>query len=377
MAMMRFLCTRRHTRLTVLLISILAPACSRTKPKPSQTAAVDALDHLSHELDRLQNDVQDKNREISSLLRQYQEKGGRLPENFGPDLTEEQRRLLATRFQDERLGLRETLQDILARDREIVALKARIATIEQGLPTSVVAQAGDTHDGILLKFLEGKGVKEAEARPLLQQMNLQVPLLPGHRVWVYYRDGALGSWVTTGDIATSPREAAHQAIQALLEQRDAARQEAKSLRRELAGATAERAQLRTQITDLQAAIGEWTQEVDGLRRENHATDQAARYLAGSKKELREHGIISGGFLKATRVRRLQGLETLDLSQSAEILLRSTEYGLGRIRKIDVLPEGFERGQDYVVHLLKGGTLARVALLDVDKFRKSTFVVVME
>jgi hypothetical protein len=45
--------------------------------------------------------------------------------------------------------------------------------------------------------------------------------------------------------------------------------------------------------------------------------------------------------------------------------------------VKLLPEGFERGQDYAVHLLKGGTLARVALLDIDKFRRSTFVVVME
>ena len=369
----------RHAPL-IALLALLSAACGREKETPrvaKTTAAIDSLDNLSHQLDRLQGEVQDKNREISSLVRRYQEKGGQLPANFGPDLTDEQRQLLASRFQDERLGLRQTLQDILERDREIVALKRRIAAIEGGLPTSVVAQEGETHEGLLLRFLADRAVPEAQARLLVGQMSLQTPLLAGHRVWAYYQDGTLGSWVTAGDIPTSPQQAAQQAMQVLADQRDAARQEAKSLRRELASVTRERSLLQAQVVNLRAEIGTWSQEADGLRNEARATSQAARYVAGSKTQLKEHGIISGSFLKGTRVRRLAGLETLDLTQSAEILLRSSEYGLGRIRRVKLLPEGFERGQDYAVHLLKGGTLARVALLDIDKFRRSTFVVVME
>jgi hypothetical protein len=366
-------------RRTALLFALLGAACGGDKPTPrvAKTAAIDSLDHLSHQLDRLQNDVQDRNREISSLVRRYQEKGGQLPANFGPDLTDEQRQLLASRFQDERLGLRQTLQDILDRDREIVSLKRQIAAIEGSLPASFVAQEGETHEGVLLRYLGEKGVPEAQARLLVGQMNLQTPLLPGHRVWAYYQDGTLGSWVTAGDIPTSPQQAAQQAIQVLVEQRDTARQEAKSLRRELLGVTRERTQLQAQVASLRAEIGTWSHEADGLRTEARTTSQAARYVAGSKTQLRDHGIISGGFLKGTRLRRLAGLETLDLSQSSEILLRSSEYGLGRIRRVKLLPEGFERGQDYAVHLLQGGTVARVALLDIDKFRRSTFVVVME
>ena len=366
---------------TLAVLLPLLTGCRREAsdpaPRQPESAAVESLDQLSSELETLQEDVAAKNREIARLLEHYQRNGGHLPDNFGPDLTEEQRALLASRFQHERLGLRATLQDILDRDREIRALQKRMAGLETFLPGSIVAAEGDTHEGLLRAYLKAQDVPPADVDGLLAQVSLQTPLVAGHRVWAYYQKGALGTWVTTGDAAVRPREAAQEAMRVLTEQRDTARREARSLKEELRGVRRDRTNLTKEVAVLRAQIGDWSREADEMRDVARQSTASARYCVGSKKQLRDRGVISGGLLKGTRVRRLERLEILDLSRTTELLLRANDHDLARIKKVRVLPDGFERDQDYAVHLLKGGRMARVALLDVHKFQRSTFVVMLE
>jgi predicted nucleic acid-binding Zn-ribbon protein len=375
---------RRAPTVTVVSIGVLllvAPACHREpEVTASAPAPISSLGQLSHELDRLQGEVQGKNKEIASLVRQYQDQGGRLPDNFGPELTPEQKELLAKRVQEEKMGMRALLQDILDREAQIKDLKDRINAIESGLPSSFVAQKGDKHEDILRTFLKDRGIGDIEAKSLIAQVHLYPqPLEQGHRVWAYYRDGVLGTWVAKGDGNTSPAELEQRAWRALTDQRDTARRQLVSLRRDLEVVTHERGELRQQLDVLRNDVGESNQQMEQLRQEARAGRQGARYVAGSKQQLREHGVIGGGglFGGRTSVRRLEHLETLDLDQTNEILLRSSEHGLSRIQKVKVLPDGFRRDQDYAVHLMRGGTMARVSLLDVDKFKRSTFVVVLE
>lgn len=373
--------------LTTLTIVLLAAGCHRAQtgasPAPAPGAAVvpassSSLGQLSHELDRLQNEVQGKNREIATLVRRYQEEGGRLPDSFGPDLTDEQKALLAKRFQEERLGTRALLQDILDRDTQIKELKERIGAVEAGLPLWFPAQKGERQEDIVRRFLTQKAVPEAEAARLISEVHMQrQPLLAGHRVWAYLKDGVLGTWVTTGDAPISPQELDRRAWRTLTDQRDSARREVASLRHNLEVVTQDRTDLKHQLEVLRNDIGGWNDEIEKLRQEARASRQGARYVAGSKKQLREHGIISGGLFHRAGVRRLERLETLDLAQTNEIVLKSSEHGLDRIQKVNLLPDGFRRDQDYAVQLMRGGTVARLSLLDVDKFKRSTFVVVLE
>jgi hypothetical protein len=166
-------------------------------------------------------------------------------------------------------------------------------------------------------------------------------------------------------------------ITALTQERDTARGEVADLKQRLKFASRERVDLLQQLETIRRDIGDWAEEVDALRQEARAVRQGARYLAGSKKELRESGVISGGFLKGTNLQRLERLEILDLSRDTDIVLQSREHGLPRIQKVRLLPAGFERDQDYAVDLIEGGAAVRVSLLDVNKFKRSTFVVVLE
>jgi septal ring factor EnvC (AmiA/AmiB activator) len=364
--------------------TIAATLCLACRPQQEEESASEApripqarsLSELSQELGRLQGEVQGKNKEIASLVQRYQEQGGTLPDNFGGDLTDDQKKLLAEYFKNERPGLKSMLQDILDRDREIKDLQARIAALESGLPSSVIAQKGDRQDGILKTYLQDHGVSDADAKQLLAEAPVQ-PLLPGYRVWAYLKDGHLGTWVTTGEASVSPQELAQRTWRQLSDQRDAAQREARHLRQELDTVTRERSALRKELDVLRQDIGNWSDQVEELRQEAKASRQGARYMAGSKKQLRDCGIITGGVFRRVGVRRLEKMETLDLDQTNEIVLKSNEHGLSQIRKVRLLPDGFRRDQDYSVDLLKGGQMARLSLLDVDKFKRSTFVVVLE
>jgi hypothetical protein len=246
-------------------------------------------------------------------------------------------------------------------------------------PVVMVAKRGDTHLGLLRQYLESRGVPGPEITRLALQVTLR-PLAPGQRVWAYYHDGVLGTWITNGPPPTSappPSEPPAASTRAAVVQRDAARAEVRSLQRELTQADKDIELLKKDRAALRAEIGTWAHEADAARAEARAAVDAAHYMAGARWDLLDRGILSGGLFKGTRVRQLIGLDALDLTQTNEIVLRAVDHGMLHIEKVKLLPDGYEYGQDYVVELLRGGTVARVALLDVAKFKRSTFVVVLE
>ena len=367
-------------RLRALLVAmLLAGGMSGSTPAWAQSAD-SSPEGLSKELTRLQQDVQKKNQEIKALLDAYEKRGGRLPEGFGPNLTDEQRRLLAQRFQQERLGLGATLQDIIDRDREIAGLQRRIQEIEGVVPTSIVAKPGDTHLGLVRAFLHTRGMNAGEISRLLSQVSLQPSLAAGNRVWILLRGNQLGTWVTAGDSKLGGRPAmasSSAAPRSLIAQRDAALKKARALELAMEESERERTALRKEAAMLRADIGNWSHEADTMRQLARAAVTAARYVVGSKDELRQRGIIGGNWIRGTHVQRLERLEMLDLTQSAEILVRAGDHGLWRIENVELLPGGFVHEQDYVVHLLEGGAFARVALLDLEKFKASAFVILVE
>ena len=367
----------RRVRALVAALILFAISSGDVAWPQSKDASTDAL---AQELSRLQADVQRKNREINALLQAYEKQGGKLPEGFGPELTDEQRKLLAQRFQQERLGLGPTLQDILDRDKEISALQRRIVELQGGgqAPYSVSARAGDTHMSLVRTFLQSRGVSPPQVAKLLSQVSLHPTLVPGNRVWILYRGSQLGTWVTAGTARVDNRAATTTITvpRNITGPRDAV-QKIRALELAMQESEKERAELRKETATLRADIGHWAKEADEMRQVARAAVNAARYLVGNKDDLYDHGIISGNWFRGTRLHRLERLSMLDLTQSAEIVVRAAEHGLMRIEKVKVLPEGFQPDQDYAVYFGDDGQWARFALLDLDKFKGSAFVVVLE
>jgi hypothetical protein len=71
------------------------------------------------------------------------------------------------------------------------------------------------------------------------------------------------------------------------------------------------------------------------------------------------------------------METLDLNGQGYVTLDPSVYGLDRIKKVTLLPDGLKRGSDYEVTYLEDGAFAKVSLFEPGRFRGATFVLVIE
>jgi hypothetical protein len=233
--------------------------------------------------------------------------------------------------------------------------------------------------GLVRACLSARGLSQAEISRLLSQVSLHPTLASGNRVFILLRRGPLGTWVTAGDsrLTNRPTTAAPSGSGSLVAQRNAAVRKARALELAMQESERERLALRKESAILRADIGTWAHEAEQMRNLARAAVTAARYVAGSKDELRQRGVIAGNWIRGTHLQRLEHLEMLDLTRSSEILLNAAEHGLSRIEKVQLFPGGFVLEQDYIVHFFEGGEWARVALLDLDKFKNSAFVIVLE
>ena len=354
-----------------------AAAATPLPVAPAPGDRVQSLEALAAEYDKLQSDAEARNRQMADLLRRYQQRGGQLPPSFGSDLTEEQRRALAERMQQERGNLRSLVQEILDKDRELTELRQKADAARQGLPEFVEAKEGDRHDRVILEFLRGRGASELASRRLVAEINLQEPLLPGSRVWLYYENGQFGTWVTQGNASMSPQEAEQRIRAALEAERDAAVAGNSRLRGEVDALEGRKQELEREVALLREEADAFLSQMGQLKKEAAAARSGARYLAGSKKQLEKAGVIGKSFLGPQRVKRLEGLDLMEVSANSRITLDASAYELPRIKKVTLLPDGLKRGQDYQVELLEGGAFATVTLLATQRFESSTFVVVVE
>lgn len=379
----------------VFMLALVFNGCGRGKPPQGSNPASDAnkstpvvtpapnlevasLAELSKEYERLQTESDGKSREIADLLKRYQQKGGQLPNNLGSGLTEDQRSLLAQKIQQERLSMRNLLQDILDKDSELRQLRAQAGQMEADLPGSVTAKEGDRHDRIAMNYLVGqKGIQEKDAWRLVSQMNLQEVLAPGFRIWIYFHDGSFGTWVTQGTALISPQEL-QQRIRAELEsQRDTALARASGLEGQIRSLEAKRSELEERVALLAQEEDAILAQTAELRASLGQAHNVTQYVVGSKRQLKASGVISDSVFGGMRLRKLSGMGPLDLGRGSEITLDASAYGLPKIKKVSLLPEVFQKGADYQISTVADGQFAKLTLLNAEKFKQFKFAIVLE
>lgn len=377
---------------SLAVVSVVAmtalPACNSTPtetaapppaPEPEVAAApetdVAPLTELAAQFDQLEAQQSQTNRQITDLLARYQKRGGTLPPGFGPDLTDEQRTLLAERIKTERASTKSLLEDIIAKDQELTKLKTQLKNVAGRLPSHVVAKEGDRHDRIAMDFLIKQGVSAAKAYELVSQINLQDALVPGFRVWTHYQNGQFGTWVTAGTAGVTPQQHQLRLTEMLRTERNeaiASLEQAKADledTRNIAKATEEA--LEKTNADLAAAS-----EAAAKEREENARRAAAentiRFVVGSKKQLERQKVIDGRFrLKAVDA---AGAQPLNLLETSDISVDGIAYGMKRVKKVTLVPEVFTKDVDYQVTM--EGPFARVKILQKDKFAVARFLAVV-
>lgn len=373
---------------TVVALTTLA-ACNSTPPadtaapppapEPEVAAAPDTdvapLTELAAQFDQLEAQQVATNRQITDLLARYQKRGGTLPPGFGPELTDEQRTLLAERIKTERAGTKALLEDIIAKDQELTKLRTQLKNAAGRLPSYVIAKEGDRHDRIAMDFLIKQGVSAAKAYELVSQINLQDALVPGFRVWTHYQKGQFGTWVTAGNAGITPQQHQLRLTEMLRSERNEAIASLEKARADLEDtrtiAKAAEEALEKTNADLAAAS-----EAAAKEREENARRAAAentiRFVVGSKKQLENQKIIDGRL----RLRAVDGAgaQQLNLLETTDISVDGIAYGMKRVKKVTLVPEVFTKDVDYQVTM--EGPFAKVKILQKDKFAVARFLAVV-
>jgi hypothetical protein len=363
-----------------------APAASAAapvaKPEPQVAAAsteiLRPLTTMASAYENLQAQAVRTRGELAEALNRYERRGGDLPPDFGPDLTEEQRIFLADRLRAEPAS-RGVLQEILTTDRRLQEIKVQTEALADRLPDHKAAQAGDRHYRLAMDYLIARGVPVAKAYDVVKSLNLEEPLLPGSHVWTYYEDGQFGTWVTAGSAVPSkqPEIQPVAATRPTVSREDALR--AARLQAQLQAMQDREAQARRQAElaeqqarDASAESGALMDMLAKAEEQRKALENVIQYSIGSKRQLEGQKVI-----RRMRLESFEGaqMRSLDLGTTRDITADAASFGLNAIRKVTLLPGVFALGTDYQV--VVSGTSATIRVLNADKFRKNQFVVVLE
>ncbi|MEW6368146.1 MAG: zinc-ribbon domain-containing protein [Acidobacteriota bacterium] len=359
------------------------PGVSRTGATPEVDEQFQNMQQMADQIEQLERDIQTKGTEMARLQRDFESKGGKLPVG-GVAFTDEERKLLADLQKNEKADYRDLLDEILAKDKEIWDIKARLSAIEEQLPRPHIAKSGERHRDVSIRYLmDTQKLSRKDAESLVDRVNLMEPLLPGFKVWNFYMNGAFGTYVTQGTAPINPNEAERRKIQAIVDERNAAYSERDALQVEVGNLQAHRTELTEQVASLNTERATLTTEVEelkGIQAGLEADLNSVYFRTGTKKELIKAGIIKDPILGSVRLENFTSKDftgQIDLRSMHTITLLAEGSGLQKIKKAIVLPAIFKENIDYRVIIPKDGTEATVEILNPDKFRFQKIVVAVE
>jgi hypothetical protein len=301
-------------------------------------------------------------------------------EIFTEDLSEEQRGILDTMLAEEQdISYRALLQTII-NDRDLIrSLQVKTLRLEQALPDKFeLARAGDTHYGLAGSYLrEEAGLDAGRANQLLANIDLTDELLPGNKVWFFYdpQQESFRTYVTQGEAGRTPLAVRRARQRQLVGERDAARSDAEAYASERDAARADvdqllrvKADLKTDIDDLQRTRRELESSVSRLSSDLAFQTNSLFYHAASIAELKDNGVLTRVLKKVVDMRGIQFDTALDLRRDTTITLHPETFGLERIKKVKLLPDGYEEGRDFTIERSETSGDVKVVILETDLFR---------
>jgi len=359
------------------------PGVSATGTDTETQAKFASMQEMADNIEKLEQDLQSKGTQMARLQNEYLARGGNLKVG-GVALTEEERKLLADLMKNEKAGYQDLLKEILAKDKEIWDVKARLSSLEEQLPRPHVAKMGERHSEISIAFLmDVQKLSRKQAEDLVERVNLMDPLLPGFKVWNFYINGAFGTYVTQGTAPISPNEAERQKIQQIVDERNAAAEERDGLKIAVADLETQKTQLLTDVDGLKLERETLTtnvNELTGIRQGLEADVNSLYFRVGFKKELEKAGIIKDPVLGSVRLENFKSEDftgKIDLRNQASITVLAQNFGMKKIKKAIILPSIFKDKVDYRVAVSSDGQEAMVEFLNPDKFRFQKIVIALE
>jgi hypothetical protein len=373
----------------VLGCAAFLPGCS--EPEISERPLPDTPEEILTELKQDRGRIDKMTDQVLERIRKWNdsrtgdERKIYFAEIFEEPLSPKEQDVLNQLFeQEQNVSYRGLLSQVIADRDQIQEYQARIAALEAKLPQdTIIAGKNDSHYKIALKYLKEKhGLPDDKANDLIKQINLDIDLLAGHKVWLYYlpEKEMFASWVQQGEAKQAPLAVQLARKRQLTSERDEAVAKVASLedrKRELegdiqrlegdvSGLQARKAELEAQITTVTEQRNEQEKIAEARQNEIERINNSVFYFASTERELKDKRIVKS-FNRLKDIKGVEYNEYLDLRASKEITFEPKEFGVTKISSVSLLPKHFRPGVDYEVEIARNGG-AKVEILQPQVFK---------
>ncbi|MEE2710531.1 MAG: hypothetical protein VYA69_13150 [Gemmatimonadota bacterium] len=355
---------------------------------------LDTFQQLVKQLDEAEQEIRTRREEVQQKIQDY---NAAHPERkIDPSSLEQmaldprQAEALNQLLSDEQdVSYRGLLSEIVAVNGQVSALQEHVLDLQDQLPAPYTVQVGDTHQDVSVRYLvENHGLAPREARGIADDAALVEELYVGFQIWMLYRDGVFGTYVTRGDAKVSPGRAQRQArqrvtrtIETLTDERNFARSEADSiqelhdnLQERILFLRAEESRLQTEIASLAHSRDKAVAMVEFSEQQRAKLEERVNsvfYAVDTMKNWKDKKVISDPFFASPRVRSLERVlfeNTQDLRANKIVTFDLRDYPqLKKFKRVDLFPRSFKAGQEYVVSYNEDRDQAFVKLLKPDVF----------
>ena len=359
---------------------------------------IETFEELVERLDATEQEIRAKQEEIQATIKQYNETH---PESqvdaesltsmaLNPDHEAVLNEMLASEADVSYRGL---VQEIVDTRGKVAELQQEMQALRDDLPAPYTVQRGESHLQVALQYLmENHSLSAAEARDAVEQTALVESLNVGNQVWLLYKDGILGTYVTQGTADMSPgraqriaRARINRKISTLTDERDSAQARAvfvadslnqvkDMLEERIVFLRSEEERLNGQIDMLTEARDEALTQRDieeQAKLEAESKLSSIFFAVNTMDHWKDTRVIKDPFFGGPRVESLAGVafsNSQDLREGTVLTIERTGFpSLKRIKKVDVFPRTFRDGQDYVVAFHPSGDKVSIELLVPDNF----------
>jgi hypothetical protein len=200
-------------------------------------------------------------------------------------------------------------------------------------------------------------------------------------VWHFYADGVYGTTVTQGTARVSPFFLNVREKRKLRSERDEALALAASLEAEIVVLETTRDNLRRDLQKVTRQRDDLQLERDDLWDEKEdlvEDDESAYFYVDTGRRLREKDVLAPVGMRLKEWKKDLFTQKLDLRKQQSLRVYAEDFGVRRIRKVQLLPKSrFKVGTDYQVELSESKDMATIYLDNVSRFKNDAFVVVIK
>lgn len=366
--------------LTTLFITVFFMSCSiDTKEERKPAAPPPFVESVKEKLVGLEQEIQNKENEKLKLIARFEAKTGKkFPISEVFNIGQKELKLLEAYIANEKnISIKDLLKALVRKEDEIRELQEEQKTLNEKHKPHVVKK-GENHYQIAIEYLLfQRGLDKGAAKKLLNKALFFDPLTPGFKVWSFYDGKEYSSFVTQGEASISPAELERRKKREIEKIIEEERSKALERKDELNKATKEfkAAQLRKQ-NELEK-IKKRNRQIEEQKRRMERQLNSLYYLVGTEKNLKDSGIVAGGFLKRTKLKTMNPMDFkdfIDLRKSKTININAGVLGLKKIKKIMLFPKHYTKGIDFKIDMGQDKQEASIVILKQEKFKKQSLVI---